>query len=57
MNKSQGEIIKYKQAYENQRERRKEAESKLAKNIDEMKIEAKHNLNQSKLNNKREAHY
>ena len=30
VNKSQGEILKYKQAYESQRERRKACEAKLA---------------------------
>ena len=29
VNKSQGEILKYKQAYESQRERRKDMEQKL----------------------------
>ena len=29
VNKSQGEILKYKQAYEQQRERRKQVEAKL----------------------------
>lgn len=36
VNKSQGEIIKYKQAYEQQRERRRECESKLNKAVEEI---------------------
>lgn len=42
VNKSQGEIIKYKQAYEQQRERRKELESKLQKQeaITQQKLQA-----------------
>lgn len=35
VNKSQGEIIKYKQAYEQQRERRKELETKLTTQAEE----------------------
>ena len=34
VNKSQGEILKYKQAYESQRERRKACEAKLAERSD-----------------------
>ena len=44
VNKSQGEIIKYKQAYETQRERRKEIESKLTQTADEIQREARKNL-------------
>ena len=40
VNKSQGEIIKYKQAYESQRERRKDLESKLSKTAETMTREA-----------------
>ena len=36
VNKSQGEILKYKQAYESQRERRKALESKLADKTKEL---------------------
>ena len=31
VNKSQGEILKYKQAYEQQRQRRKDCEAKILK--------------------------
>ena len=44
VNKSQGEIIKYKQAYETQRERRKEIEAKLTQTADEIQREAKKNF-------------
>ena len=53
MNKSQGEIIKYKQAYESQRERRKEMECKLTQTADEIQREAKKNfLEHEELNRK-----
>lgn len=40
VNKSQGEIIKYKQAYEQQRERRKESEAKLNEAAEAMQKDA-----------------
>jgi hypothetical protein len=40
VNKSQGEIIKYKQAYETQRERRKELEAKLRDAAEQMEKDA-----------------
>jgi hypothetical protein len=54
VNKSQGEIIKYKQAYESQRERRKEMESKLNKSAENMTREAQKNLEKQEIINKRE---
>lgn len=57
VNKSQGEIIKYKQAYETQRERRKELEAKLSKAAEEMQRESSKHLEQSDIVNKRESHY
>ena len=41
VNKSQGEIIKYKQAYEQQRERRKECEAKLTEQADMMQKDSR----------------
>ena len=41
VNKSQGEIIKYKQAYEQQRERRKECEAKLQETANTMQKDAR----------------
>ena len=57
VNKSQGEIIKYKQAYENQRERRKEMEAKLNKSAETMTREAQKNLEKQEIINKREQNY
>lgn len=53
VNKSQGEIIKYKQAYETQRERRKEIEAKLTQTADEMQREAKVKYSEMDVMNKR----
>ena len=57
VNKSQGEIIKYKQAYEQQRERRKEIEAKLTQTADDMSRDAKQKFQQTEEVNKREAVY
>jgi uncharacterized protein YbjQ (UPF0145 family) len=57
VNKSQGEIIKYKQAYESQRERRKELEDKLNQAVEEIQEEASKTLEHNGIINKREAHY
>lgn len=57
VNKSQGEIIKYKQAYESQRERRKEMENKLNSTAESMTREAQKNLEKQEIINKREQNY
>ena len=58
MNKSQGEIIKYKQAYEGQRERRKELEAKLTQTAEDASHEAIQKYqNNTEESNKRETLY
>lgn len=61
VNKSQGEILKYKQAYESQRERRKACEAKLAEKTDGIEKYQEKNFQEtqklSKIFNEKEKQY
>lgn len=61
VNKSQGEILKYKQAYESQRERRKACEAKLAERSESIEKYQEKNFQEtqkmSKMFNEKEKQY